>query len=78
MNTFAATVVSNTPLRYTLYPVTAEPPLLAGADHVIVARLSPPTTATPRGDKGTVAGVAALNVPQAPIPAEVIAAMRNV
>ena len=52
--------------------------MLAGADHVMVARRSPPATATPRGDRGTVAGVTELNVPHAPIPADVIAAIRNV
>jgi hypothetical protein len=77
-NVLAVTVVSKVPFRNTLYPVMAEPPLLAGADQEIVALLSPPVTATERGDSDTVAGVAGLKVPHSPIPADVMAAIRNV
>ena len=41
----------------TAYPVTGEPPVLAGAVHDTVTWLSPATPATPVGAPGTVLGV---------------------
>ena len=66
MKSFADTVVNKTPFLKILYPVIAEPPSFAGNAHDTVARLSPPTTETPSGDSGTVAGVTEPNVPHAP------------
>ena len=46
-------------LAVTVYPVTADPPLLVGAVNVIVACASPLAAVTPVGAFGTVDGVAA-------------------
>lgn len=54
-------VAVNPPLlEVTVYPVMAEPPLKAGADHVTLALLLPAEPATFVGASGTVAGVAEL------------------
>ena len=50
-----------------VYPVIAEPPLLSGTLHEIVAELPVPDPVTPRGDVGTLAGVTAADADDADI-----------
>ena len=53
------------PDELTVYPVTAEPPLEAGALQLTVAWRSPAAALTPRGAPGTEAGVTVLEAADA-------------
>ncbi len=50
----------------------AEPPLLSGTLHEIVAELPVPDPVTPRGDMGTLAGVTAADAADADIESPVV------
>ncbi len=50
----------------------AEPPLLSGTLHEIVAELPVPDPVTPRGDVGTLAGVTAADAVDADIESPVV------
>ena len=61
-------------LAVTVYPVTGEPPLLAGADHDTSACQFPATAVTPVGAPGTVFGVTAVLADEAvEVPAALVA-----
>jgi hypothetical protein len=63
----------------TVYPVTGEPPLLAGAVHDTTAWVFPPVAITAIGDPGTVPGVTAtLGDEAGEVPAALVAVTVNV
>jgi hypothetical protein len=55
-------------VEVTVYPVIAEPPLLAGADQEMVIDESPNTASTDVGASGAAAGVIAPEVTDPPSP----------
>ncbi len=65
-------------LEVTVYPVTAEPPLLAGAEKLTVAEVLPATAEAAVGALGTVEGITALLAADAVLPAPVVAVTTKV
>ena len=63
----------------TVYPVIAEPPVLAGLVHVIVACEAPAVALRPVGAPGVLAGITAVDASEAElVPRELVAVMVNV